>query len=145
MRMYFDALMDRPVTKEHYISPGIFEFNFNGKSVRFDFSEVHGGKDMISKDPRAVTFELRDLDTVSFPEADILYNEKYLKNIDEIEEFSVYTGEENEPEINLEKILFISFSLNNKDYDVPNDVIEEYNKVLADELRKKDESERGDR
>lgn len=132
MRMYFDLLMDRPITEEHYISPGGFDFVFNGKSVQFDFTEHRGGRD--TSMPRVYSCELRDLDTDCFPEAEILYEEGYLDHIERIEEFYLYVGEDDEPEINLERIENIVFTHDGKDYPVPQAVIREFNIRLAKEL-----------
>lgn len=135
MRMYFDALMDRPITEEHYISPGAFVFNFNGKNIQFDFFTSAGGQE--SANPRWIKYELWDLDTDAFPEAEALLKATNLRNIKKIEEFFVYTGEDDEPEINLERIMGIQFELNGKIYPVPEKVIHEYNLLLTGELQKK--------
>lgn len=134
MRMYISLLMDRPIDKEkHYISPGGYEFNFNGKNIPFDFCTSAGS---VCKNPRMIEFELSDLDLDSFPEAKKLLTKSNLKNVRKIEEFYVYTGEDKEPEINLERINYIHFDLDGEFFAVSDRVLGEFNLKLMGELIK---------
>ena len=134
MRMYISLLMDRPIDKEkHYISPGGYEFNFNGKNIPFDFCMSSG---TICKNPRMIEFELRELDLTTFPESEKLLNKSCLKNVRKIEEFYIYTGEHNEPEINLERINYIHFDLDGEFFAVSDRVLGDFNLKLMGELIK---------
>ena len=134
MRMYISLLMDRPIDKEkHYISPGGYEFNFNGKNISFDFCMSSG---TICKNPRMIEFELRELDLTTFPESEKLLNKSCLKNVRKIEEFYIYTGEDNEQEINLERINYIHFDLDGEFFAVSDRVLEDFNLKLMGELIK---------
>lgn len=132
MRMYGTITMDRPIDSDkHYISLGGFEFRCDDVPIQFDFFDYSGGVD--TKDPRKLNFELRNLDLSAFPGAKVLLQKDTLKNIEEIIEFFVYTGEAGDPEIFFEKIDDIGFSLDIGNYPVPKDVIKSYNEKLKKE------------
>lgn len=132
MRMYTTFTMDRPIDKDkHYISPGGYEFRFGEESVQFDFFDSCGGID--PKDQKKVNFELRNLDIDEFPESEKLLSRQFLKTLTEIEEFYVYTGEEGDELINLEKVNSIGFSHEDWEYVVPQRIINTYNKKLKEE------------
>lgn len=92
--MSFTMKMDRAIDKDkHYISPGGYECN--GKC--FDFNESAGYID--EEKPDHVRFELRDYDdSLGEEDKETLVTPRDIKK--GFEEFYVYTGEENAPEIN---------------------------------------------
>ena len=60
-RMYFTTAMDRSATRQHYISPGGYEFRFEtGETVQFDFITSHGH--IRKEDQYLVDWEVRDFD-----------------------------------------------------------------------------------
>lgn len=139
MEMYISLLMDRPIDENrHYISPGGFAFNFGGKVIEFDFTTSSRS---YCKNPRMIEFVMSDLDITAFPEAKKLLSKTNLKDIRKIDECFVYTGENEEPSIYLERINNIKFSLDGEIYPVPERVLREYNIVLAGELKKIKERE----
>lgn len=111
IRAYTQLLMDRPIRKGaggHYISPGGYEFTFaDGKTYRFDFNESSG---TVSNDSRIVNFELRNFDTSLRPDGtteDAFYRsffESAHHPVTRINEFFVYTGEYDEPEIHVKAV-----------------------------------------
>lgn len=130
MKLYVNVEMDRPFTEEHYVTPGGFNFTFNGTPIQFDFTE--STTLWISPYPRnCVHFELNQLDIQSFPESLVMTQEQTLRNIDAVNEVFIYTGEKGEdPEIHLNRILDITFELDGKKIAVPHHLVEEYNKSL---------------
>jgi hypothetical protein len=66
------------------------------------------------------------LDCDSFPEAALLEMLLSDSEVDRIEEFYVYTGEREEPEINPEKILSLSFCVDGRMVDIPDSIIQKY-------------------
>lgn len=98
-----DIKMDRPIDKnKHYISPGGYEIKFrDNTTMQFDFCDYEGLID--DKDPSILHCKLTHADLDSFPNMINLCNS--LSKTTELIECYVYTGEENEPEINLTKIL----------------------------------------
>lgn len=98
MHMYGLIKFDRPIVRDmHIISIGGFEMTFdNGKTVRFDFLSFNGHIE--SDDPSVLNFELGGLDADAFPESEFL--KTFVGRVAAIEEFYVYTGEAEDPEIN---------------------------------------------
>lgn len=103
--------MDRPIDKEkHYISPGSYQMLFEtGQSVQFDF--LDSCRQVDSDDPTKVAFEVYNLDKEAFPESvdlpKLLLNSKVIG----IEDFFVYCGEDDEPEINVVGVSDVSFTI----------------------------------
>ena len=106
---------DREIKKgEYYISVGGFAMIMNGKEVSFDFEEFQGyindncpnTLDIICKNPDYDTFE--DLKIIT---------EEMLSDVQEITEFSIYTGEDGEPEIYPVKVKELCFVLPYKDFE----------------------------
>ena len=134
------AQMDREIdTNKHYISPGGYEFKFGKESVQFDFCEYAGYVD--SDDKTKILFESIILDTTAFPDCKSKLTKEFCSNIDNIEEFYIYTGEYNDPEIFPIKILEISllFSDGTK-IDIKKEVINKYNEKINKE-REEDKNE----
>lgn len=98
MHMYGLIKFDRPIVRDmHIISVGGFEMAFdNGKTVRFDFLSFNGHIE--SDDPGVLNFELGGLDVDAFPDSEFL--KTFAGRVTAIEEFYIYTGEAEDPEIN---------------------------------------------
>lgn len=85
---------DRPIDKEkHYISPGGYIFKSSGKTYHFDFLTYEGTID--EKDPTVLHTDVYHLDEDYSNKLDDFDSAE----LEEIEEFFIYTGEENDPEI----------------------------------------------
>ena len=125
MTMYATLQMDREIDpNRHYIGIGGFEFCFrNGVNIGFDFNSSIAN---VQKNPTTIKFECDDLDCDSFPEAALLEMLLSDSEVDRIEEFYVYTGEREEPEINPEKILSLSFCVDERMIDIPGIIIQKY-------------------
>ena len=125
MTMYATLQMDREIDpNRHYIGIGGFEFCFrNGVNIGFDFNISIAN---VQRDPTAIKFECDDLDCDSFPEAALLGMMLSDSEVKRIEEFYVYTGEREEPEINPEKILSLSFCVDGRMVDIPDSIIQKY-------------------
>ena len=125
MTMYATLQMDREIDpNRHYIGIGGFEFCFrNGVNIGFDFNSSIAN---VQKNPTTIKFECDDLDCDSFPEAALLEMLLSDSEVDRIEEFYVYTGEREEPEINPEKILSLSFCVDGRMVDIPDSIIQKY-------------------
>ena len=123
--MYATLQMDREIDpNRHYIGIGGFEFCFrNGVNIGFDFNSSIAN---VQKNPTTIKFECDDLDCDSFPEAALLEMLLSDSEVDRIEEFYVYTGEREEPEINPEKILSLSFCVDGRMVDIPDSIIQKY-------------------
>ena len=125
MTMYATLQMDREIDpNRHYIGIGGFEFLFrNGVNIRFDFNSSIAN---VQRDPTVIKFECDDLDCDSFPEAALLGMLLSDSEVDRIEEFYVYTGEREEPEINPEKIISLSFYVDGRMIEIPDSIIQKY-------------------
>ena len=123
--MYATLQMDREIDpNRHYIGIGGFEFCFrNGVNIGFDFNSSIAN---VQKNPTTIKFECDDLDCDSFPEAALLGMMLSDSEVKRIEEFYVYTGEREEPEINPEKILSLSFCVDERMIDIPGIIIQKY-------------------
>lgn len=105
--MYADILFDREITDEHYISPGdvcLIDNTGDVFSVGFKSSDQW----VYYQNDRVLHIEQWYLELNHFPHVQHLDN--HLKNLKEINEFYIYTGEKNEDsEINPVKILNMEF------------------------------------
>lgn len=104
-RMCIVLEMDRPIdTDEHYVSPGGYEIN--GKP--FDFCEFEGNVD--KDNPCILDCYLREFDgTLGDEDEEIVITEKDIKK--GFTEFYVYTGEYDDPEINVKEVKEIVFAM----------------------------------
>lgn len=128
-KMVLSLKMDRPINPDvHYISPGGYELMFvNGESIAFDFSESYSKVD--KADPSIIHFSLFDLDTDSFPDADILADKMLLFKITKLVECYIYTGEKNEDSpINPLKIEKMYFEIS---HNGPTTTVEIDNEILS--------------
>ena len=125
MTMYATLQMDREIDpNRHYIGIGGFEFCFrNGVNIGFDFNSSIAN---VQKNPTTIKFECDDLDCDSFPEAALLGMLLSDSEVERIEEFYVYTGEREEPEINPEKIISLSFYVDGRMIEIPDSIIQKY-------------------
>lgn len=125
MTMFATLQMDREIDpNRHYIGIGSFEFCFrNDVNIGFDFNSSIAN---VQKNPTTIKFECDDLDCDSFPEAALLGMMLSDSEVKRIEEFYVYTGEREEPEINPERILALSFDVDGRMIDIPGNIIQKY-------------------
>ena len=125
MTMYAILQMDREIDPNlHYISIGGFEIHFkNGVNIAFDFNSSVAN---IRKDPSFILFECDDLDFDSCPEADLLEWMLVHSEVEKIEEFYVYTGEEDEAVINPKRIDSMSFAFDGKIITIPESLLSRY-------------------
>ena len=125
MTMYVTLQMDREIDPtRHYISIGGFEFCFKkGIKIGFDFNSSIAN---VQKNPTTIKFECDDLDCDSFPEVALLGMMLSDSEVKRIEEFYVYTGEKEEPEINPERVLALSFDVDGRMVDIPDSIIQKY-------------------
>jgi len=110
-RMNLVLEMDRPIDPdEHYISPGGYEIN--GKP--FDFYRYEGSVD--KDNPCILNCCLREFDgTLGDEDEEIVITEKDIKK--GFGEFYVFTGEYNDPEINVKEVKEIVFEMYDAEVD----------------------------
>ena len=126
-RMYSVVEFDRPIEGDkHYISLGGFEMTMKGKSVQFDFEEYRGS--INKENPRILETEHKNPDYSCFKDLDIITSDM-LHNVEKIEEFFVYTGENDEPEINPVRIKELAFVIiddlgNMEQIDIPLEILD---------------------
>jgi len=138
IEMELQVKFNRPVDLEKdYIVPGGYSMIMDGKEVEFDFSQCSSG--ISNDDPSVVIFSVSDMDYASFPELKELgLND--LKNISSIGECFVYTGEPGESDLEVELIKSILFILPDNEpwvIDIPQALVDEFNKSLHQERAKK--------
>lgn len=114
-RMYASIRFNRPIdkTSNDYVSPGGYTMIINGKEIQFDFEDYEGSVDehdyclfhSMQKNPDYDTFE--DLQQIT---------ENDLKNVSEISEFFVFTGEIGETDLKPIAVESITFVLPYKDW-----------------------------
>jgi hypothetical protein len=118
--MEFTLEMDRPIVKgSHYISPGGYELRFVkkgglGVDIQFDFLDYEG-----TIEGKLLHCRVSELDTYSFRNADDVF--KWLDSgITPVwNEFYVYTGEDDEPDIYPVKAFNIKLYNGGKVYNLP--------------------------
>ena len=138
--MIFVLQMDREIDKDKHciISPGGYEFKSSKseKSLQFDFFDYAGYID--SNDKTKILFETEVLDRQSFPGTIDKLNKSFCEDINEITEFYVYTGEDEDPELNLSKIIDISLLFTDgTKIDIKEEVINKYNEKITKTKEKK--------
>lgn len=136
--MIFTLQMDREIDKvKHYISPGGYEFKSseNNESLQFDFCNYSGYVDV--NDKSKILFECEFLDNESFPSISDKLTKSFCENINEIVEFYIYTGEDEDPELNLSKIIDISLLfIDGTKIDIKPEVIDKFNDTILKEENK---------
>lgn len=126
MKMYTAIKFDRAIDPlKHYISIGGFEMEFNNDvTVPFDFEESWARVDV--DDPTVLHVTMRALDVDCFPEAQTIHT--LTGSITNIVEFYIYTGEEDDPEINPVEILHLSLVRNDDtEFDITPEVLTSFN------------------
>lgn len=116
------------------ISPGGYEMIMNGRSVQFDFCTSHA--DVSQYNPAIVDFTLNDADITAFPDfANV--TEDDLNNISSVTDCYVYTGEDEETDLEPVSIKKLSFLIVSPSkvvkIAVPDQVIDAYNERLKTE------------
>ena len=115
-----------------YICPGGFEMIMNGKYVEFDFTEFQ--VNLIADNDRACCFNLRNPDFSSYPGMKKI-TAKELKNVSEIKECFIYTGEPEETDLKVafvKKIGFVILGEKAVFTEVQSKVIDDYNALLRE-------------
>ena len=113
-RLCADVKMSRPVDKDKdYICAGGYEMTMGGKSVQFDFDESYVSID--ENDPSIIHIEHKNPSYNEY--RDIRYMTKdMLKNVTEIKEFFIYTGEPDETDLMPVELIACSFILPYDDF-----------------------------
>ena len=131
--MIFVLQMDREIDKDKHciISPGGYTFKSSKseKSLQFDFFDYAGYID--SNDKTKILFETELLDEQSFPGIIDKLNKSFCEDINEITDFYIYTGDDEDPELNLSKIIDISLLFTDgTKIDIKPEVIDKFNNEL---------------
>lgn len=106
-RMYAGVRMNRDINPEKdYVSPGGYEMVMDGKKINFDFEEYIGGR--VKEDDSLLEIEVKNPDWNTFPEMKDITKDM-LRNITEITEFFVYTGEPGESDLKPISLEYVSF------------------------------------
>ena len=135
--MNYTLEMDRPVDFEkHYISPGSYELEKNGRICRFDFYEstMNEGRN------NTLAVEVADFDEEYAKDNDFVNAFDDYKDIFNFHytEFFIFTGEYNDEEINVSKLINLTYTFcdvdNHKfiDVDATPEQILEINKYFKD-------------
>lgn len=102
-KMVMDIKFDRSIdTDKHYISPGGYVFVSEGKVYQFDFMDYEGSVN--KDDPTILHAEVYTLDR-NYSDDLSKFNSD---GLEKIEDFYIYTGEGDDPEINPVKVLSLS-------------------------------------
>ncbi len=113
--------------KKDYLSPGGYEMIMNGKRVQFDFVTSYGN--VSEKEPDVCIFRLVEPDIDAFPGfKDVTVDD--IRNTSEIVECFVYTGEEDESDLEVKAIERIIFFLPDDDkpmFEVSKKIIDKFN------------------
>lgn len=117
---------DREIDKnKHYISIGGFELSSNGETICFDFIYSYGYVN--KEDSRIILFNLEVLDEDVFEKCGDKLTKDFCRNVDHIEEFIIFTGEYDEPEILPVELLNVEFIFDDEErISIKEDVIKEY-------------------
>ena len=113
-----------------YICPGGFEMIMNGKHVDFDFTAFQFN--LMADNDRACCFNLRKPDFSSYPKLKKI-TAKELKNVSEIKECFIYTGEPEDTDlkvVSVKKIEFVILGEKAVFTEVQSQVIDDYNASL---------------
>lgn len=125
-----DITFDRDVDFEtHVLSVGGFEAELNdGTAIQFDFEDEEGSVIAGQDGNRRIHFDLYHLDTDVFPDSKKLSSRSVVQQICRISECFVYTGEYEDPELNVVSVDSFTFHWADEDgnietMDVPADCI----------------------
>lgn len=114
--MLFSLKMDRKINQEiHYLSPGGYEIEKDGITYKFDFCQSSGNVD--SNDDTVIVFEVSDFDKGYAKESG--FSGEFNDPLELLgycfKDFFVFTGEYNDAEINVVKLLDLTFRISNTD------------------------------
>ena len=113
-----------------YICPGGFEMTMNEKNIEFDFTEFQFN--FIADNDRDCCFNLIKPDFSGYPKLKKITAEE-LKNISEIKECFIYTGEPEETDLKVVSVKEIGFVILGEKAvftEVQSKVIDDYNALL---------------
>ena len=106
-RMYASVKMNRTVNaNEDYICPGGYCMKVGDKAISFDFEESITSID--KENPEIIHIEHRNPDYRAFPVLNEV-TKGLFKEISEIEDFFIYTGESQETDLKPVKLLSCTF------------------------------------
>ena len=115
----------------HYIIPGGYEFQFETTVINFDFQ---GSSLSFNGSKRQLHFELFHPELVDGPAEHLrlLDDIAFLKTMNRIEDCYVFTGEDDEPELNVVSVDSISFMTDTGDvFNVPQELLDQWNQTYA--------------
>lgn len=113
--MNYTLEMDRPVDFEkHYISPGSYELEKDGRVCRIDFY----GTEISKRSEKILSFQVKDFDEEYARDNDFKNEFDDYKDIFNFhyKEFFIFTGEYDDEEINVSKLINLTYTF----YDVDN-------------------------
>ena len=121
--MYAAVEFDREIDPDkHYIIPGGYEAVFDdGRSLQFDFEDYEGGRNA----GNGFVFEWmqKNPDTDTFKDIEKFNYRDFAEHFERFEEFFVYTGEADDPEIVPVKALYVTLEFEEhgqiKTFDIP--------------------------
>lgn len=107
--MNYTLEMDRPVNFEkHYISPGSYELEKDGRVCRIDFN----GTEISKRSKKILNFHVKDFDEEYARDNDFKNEFDDYKDIFNFHytEFFIFTGEYNDEEINVSKLINLTYT-----------------------------------
>lgn len=110
--------MDRKVEEKHYIIGGGYELTAGDWKIRFDFNNSFLSS---CQDTICVTCEVLDIGY-----SDEYITADFIEAVDNIVECYIYTGEDEDPEINPVEILKWEFNINGKNIELPKELLKSY-------------------
>lgn len=120
--MCADVKMSRAVNVDvDNISPGGFGMIMSSTEITFDFESFYV---CVNKDdPTIIHIEEENPDVDEFKDLEVI-NENHLKNVTEIFEFFVFTGEQGETDLRPVKLLACTFYTKSGEFSVSQDICE---------------------
>ena len=112
--MLFQLKMDRKINPDiHYLSPGGYEIEKDGVTYNFDFCQSSGNVDC--DDDTIIVYEVGDFDEEYAKESGFTGEFKDPKDLLGycFKDFFVFTGEDNDAEINVVELLDLTFRFSN--------------------------------
>ena len=112
--MLFQLKMDRKINPDiHYLSPGGYEIEKDGVTYNFDFCQSSGNVDC--DDDTIIVYEVNDFDEEYAKESGFTGEFKDPKDLLGycFKDFFVFTGEDNDAEINVIELLDLTFRFSN--------------------------------
>ena len=112
--MLFQLKMDRKINPDiHYLSPGGYEIEKDGVTYNFDFCQSSGNVDC--DDDTIIVYEVGDFDEEYAKESGFTGEFKDPEDLLGycFKDFFVFTGEDNDAEINVVELLDLTFRFSN--------------------------------